>query len=243
MKLFLANTSSRKYLKKYFTKVLFILESYFYFKEWQIPLIHSSKDFLLDSGAFTFIKSTKTKTPDFDKYLKRYIDFINKYDVKHFFELDIDSVVGHDKVLEYRKKLEYETNKKCIPVWHKSRGKEEYYRLCENYDYIAIGGLAIKEIKKNEYKFLNNLCTIANQRNCKIHALGFTPKNLKDYNFYSCDSTTWTLGARLASAQIFKNNYINLKSYPSRRLINYKELDKFNLYEWIKYQKYLYYKC
>ena len=33
------------------------------------------------------------------EYLQRYIDFINKYDVKYFFELDIDAVVGYVLVL------------------------------------------------------------------------------------------------------------------------------------------------
>ena len=242
MKLFLAGTNSNPYMQTEISKSLYILESYFYFKEWQIPLIYSCKDFLLDSGAFTFLNTKKTKKPDFDDYLQNYINFINKYDIKLFFELDIDSAVGYKKVLEYRKKLEYGTNKKCIPVWHRSRGKDEYYKLCENYDYIAIGGLALKEIKKSEYKVLNSLCDIAKKYNCRVHGLGFTPRNAMDYKFYSVDSTSWISGAKYAQAYIFKNNKIAVKTYPTKRLVNYKEMNKFNLLQWIKFQKYLYYK-
>lgn len=115
MKIFIAGTSKYKEIVQKNTPK-FILESYFYFKEWQIPLIKNSEMFLLDSGAYTFMNSKNHKNLDFDSYLKRYIGFINKYDIKYFFELDIDDVVGYEKVLEYRKILEYETGKKCIPV-------------------------------------------------------------------------------------------------------------------------------
>ena len=240
MRLFLASPSSHQYLIEEFKKSLFILESYFYFKEWEISLIYSSKDFLLDSGAFTFLNSQKSKSPDFDKYLERYISFINKYDIKHFFELDIDKIVGYKKVLEYREKLEYETGKKCIPVWHRSRGKDEYYKICEDYDYIAVGGLAIKEIKKNEYKFLNALCKIAKERDCKVHGLGFTPSNTENYKFYSCDSTSWVSGGRFARVHKLDCDRIKSQSFKNKRLINYKELNRLNLNEWVKYQKYLY---
>lgn len=218
------------------------MESFFYFKEWQIPLLHTARDFLLDSGAFTFLNSEKKHSPNFDEYLQRYINFINKYDIKLFFELDIDSAVGYKKVLEYRKRLEYGTNKKCIPVWHRSRGKDEYYNLCENYGYIAIGGLALKEIKKSEYKVLNALCDIARKYDCKVHGLGFTPRNAIDYKFYSVDSTSWTNGVRYAEAHIFENNKISRKTYPDKRLVKHKELNKTNLLEWIKFQKYVYYR-
>ena len=242
MKLFLAGSNAHKYLENEMKKSLFVLESFFYFKEWQIPLIYSSKDFLLDSGAFTFLNSKKTKKPDFDDYLQNYINFINKYDIKLFFELDIDSAVGYKKVLEYRKRLEYGTNKKCIPVWHRSRGKDEYYKLCENYDYIAIGGLALKEIKRTEHKALNSLCGIAKKYNCKVHGLGFTPKNAIDYKFYSVDSTSWLSGWKYGQIFTFKNNKIFVKEYPTKRIIKGKEVHKFNIQEWIKFQKYLYYK-
>lgn len=70
MKLFLASTSSRRFLANEIKESLFILESYFYFKDWQVPLIYSCKDFLLDSGAFTFLNSKRLKNPDFNIYLK-----------------------------------------------------------------------------------------------------------------------------------------------------------------------------
>ena len=124
MKVFLAGTCSRE--KAFIGKnVDYMLESFFYVLPWQIERIPNMKMFLLDSGAFTFMNSQKGKV-NFDEYLTRYINFINKYDIKYFFELDVDSIVGYEKVKQLRKRLENETGKKCITVWHKSRGKEEY---------------------------------------------------------------------------------------------------------------------
>lgn len=151
MKVFLAATSDKSFISN-ITDSKYILESFYYFQEWQIPLIKKSEMFLLDSGAFTFMSGKKSN--DFDGYLTRYIDFIKKHDVKHFFELDIDSIVGYDKVKQLRKRLEKETGKKCIPVWHKSRGKEEFLKMCDEYNYVAIGGIVTKEITKDQYPFL-----------------------------------------------------------------------------------------
>ena len=167
----------------------FVLESFYYIRDYQIPLIKSAELFLLDSGAFTFMSNSK-KAVDWDEYLQRYIDFINKYDVKYFFELDIDAVVGYERVKELRRKLEAGTGKKCIPVWHKSRGIEEYKKHCEEYDYIAIGGLVTKEITREEYPLMKKLVMYARKNGTRVHGLGFSEKDIHSYGFYSCDSTT-----------------------------------------------------
>ena len=74
--------------------------------------------FLLDSGAFTFMHGIEasSKPVDWDGYLSRYIDFINRNNVQHFFELDVDSIVGYDAVKRMRARLEAETGKQSIPV-------------------------------------------------------------------------------------------------------------------------------
>ena len=59
-------------------------------------LSEDCKMFLLDSGAFTFMNSNK-KNEDIKSYLDSYIDFINKYDIKYFFELDLIQLVGLKK--------------------------------------------------------------------------------------------------------------------------------------------------
>lgn len=216
----------------------YMLESFYYVLPWQIERIPQMKMFLLDSGAFTFMSGTGIA--DFDDYLTRYIDFINKYDIKWFFELDVDSVVGYKKVKEYRKRLEAGTGKKCIPVWHKSRGKAEFLKMCDEYDYVAIGGIVTKEITKEQYSCFPWFISEAHKRGCKIHGLGFTDTNLlPKYHFDSVDSTAWLSGSRFGHVYYFDGKTMKSKKPPrGKKTVHYKLLDDHNIKEWLKYQRY-----
>lgn len=237
MKLFLAGTAGDEKLLKKCTP-LYVLESFYYFKPWQTYLLENCKDFLLDSGAFTFINSRKGKV-NFNEYVDRYIKFINEYDIKHFFELDIDSIVGYEEVLQIRNKIEQQTMKKCIPVWHRSRGKEEFKRMCEEYNYVALGGLAIKEIKKPEYDFLYWFTDYSHKHNCKIHGLGFTNEKAIKYNFDTVDSTTWLQASRFGELSKFNGSRMTRITKNNKTKKGKPEILEFNLKEWIKYQNYL----
>lgn len=109
----------------------YILESFYYADADTERLIPYYGDFLLDSGAFTFMQGKGGKV-DFVEYAERYADFINRNNVKKFFELDIDSVVGYDKVKDIRCRLERLTNRQSIPVWHRSRGQKNLKDIAKN---------------------------------------------------------------------------------------------------------------
>lgn len=141
------------------------------------PLIKEFKNFLLDSGAFTFMNQSKNHNINWDAYIEEYGNFINKYDIDLFFELDIDSIVGIDEVERLRYKLERITGKKSIPVWHVSRGHDYWLKMIKEYDYVAIGGIVTKEIKPKQYPIFTQLLKEAHIGNCKVHGLGFTNFN------------------------------------------------------------------
>lgn len=245
MKLCLAGTSlvyesTRPLLKD----IPYLLESFYYFSNFQKPLINSADLFLLDSGAFTFMNSAKGKV-NWAEYIDKYIAFINENDVKHYFELDIDVIVGYEEVKRIRAKLENETGKKSIPVWHKSRGIEEFKRLVNDYEYISIGGFVINEIKKNEYPLIRKMVEYAYNRGVKVHGLGFTPKDVTQYKFYSVDSTTWSGTRRFGRVTIFNGKEmqnITPKQYGTDRG-KQREIERIVIKEWIKYQKYLNRSC
>ena len=220
-----------------------LLDSYFYmFKrpDLQEKIIYGSKPpFLLDSGAFSFM-SGKTINQGWESYLRDYISFINKYDINLFFELDIDAVVGHDKVLDLRKQLEDGTGKKCIPVWHKSRGKEEWFNLIESYDYVAIGGLVAKFIKQSEHKYLPWFLQTARKQKTKVHCLGYTAtKSLDKYPFYSIDSTSWTSANRYGEAHTFNGKHIERRRSQKGQRAIYEKLVVHNFKEWTKYANHM----
>ena len=216
-----------------------ILQSFYYCNSFtEKVIIPSCKNFMLDSGAFTFF--TAGEKVNWDDYIKKYADFITKNNIKLFFELDIDSLIGHDRVIELRKKLEYLTGKKCIPVWHKSRGIEEYIKLCRAYDYIAIGGIVSKEISKDEYKYFPELIKIAHKNKAKVHGLGFTNLSyLKRYHFDSVDSSSWTCGNRFGIIYKFDGeNLISISKKTGQKLKDPKLTSVHNFKEWLKFAKY-----
>lgn len=217
----------------------YVLESYYYADSDTERLLPYFGDFLLDSGAFTFIQNKGT-TVDWNEYIERYADFIIRNNVQKYFELDIDSVVGYDRVKEFRVKLERLTNRPCIPVWHPSRGTDEYKRLCDEYSYIAIGGVVIKEISKKQYAAFPSMIAEAHKRSAKVHGLGFTNlSQLIKCHFDSVDSTAWTTGNRFGFVYYFDGKTMKkVNAPPGHRLNDSRAVALNNFTEWIKFQKY-----
>lgn len=246
MYLYLSSSSTREKMVLELLKenivIPYMLESFYYIKPFQIPYMKHCKLFMLDSGAFTFLKSGKNITKDkIDLFVNKYIDFINENDVNLFFEMDIDNLIGLSEVEKIRQKIEDRTKKKTIPVFHTSRGKQYYLDLVREYEYIALGGLALTKSKK----LINSIPWFikeAKKANCKLHGLGFTALSklqLPQYHFYSVDSSTWVHGVRF-------HNYFKFDGYKMiRNNLNTKfkknnfEITRNNLKEWIKYSIYL----
>lgn len=178
----------------------------------------TADSFLLDSGAFAFMnKAAKTKNlseDDINKYVDDYIAFINKWDIKNFFEMDVDCVLGYDKVKEIRNKIENQTGKKCIPVWHITRGMEEFHKMCSEYSYVAVGGIASKEIPKKDHHILKELCDIAHSYGCKVHGLGYLPLQIlndKECPFDTVDGTAWQGHMRAQKFMLDNNKIVKTK--------------------------------
>jgi len=191
MRIYLANVPTRPSLFYDNKEIKYILMTFLEANKVDLSRINKS-EMLLDSGAFTYLNSQKNAKLDWAGYIERYAEFIVKNKINNFFELDIDPIVGYEEVKNMRARLELLTRKKCIPVWHKSRGLEDWIEICKKYDYVSIGGIVTKEIKKSQTDIFIHLLKIANQYKCKVHGLGFTttPK-LHKYKFYSVDSTNW----------------------------------------------------
>lgn len=174
-------------------KLNYNLMSFYYIKnkiELSKFIRDNSKEVLIDSGAHSFQKGKKV---DWEEYTKKYAEFIKQFDrlnVIGYFEMDVDNIIGYDKVLELRKILESVSNK-IIPVWHKNRGIEEYKNMCRQYQgrIVAITGFKNEDIKDEQYlMFLK----YAKKYNCKVHCLGMTRKKVLDkVPFDYVDSSSW----------------------------------------------------
>ena len=246
MKIYLAGSETRTWILDEIENLqdVNILESYYYLRQFEsyMEKIVKCGSFLLDSGAFTFLQKQHGDI-DWDKYIEEYAAFINKWDVTMFFELDIDSLVGLQEVERLRKKLTDLTGKTPIPVWHKSRGKEYFIKMCQEFDYIGLGGIVINEIPRKKFEsafhwFINT----AHKYGCKIHGLGYTSvPGLKKYHFDSIDSITWVSGN--FSGKIFKFNSTTgeMKEIFAEegKKLNARPAALNNFTEWVKFGKYV----
>lgn len=225
---------------------LYLLESFWYsdnatVKKY-IPLLGK---FLLDSGAFTFVANNKD-TIDWNSYVDKYADFIKGNKVSLFFELDIDKIVGYENVLRLRRRLEVRSGRQCIPVWHKSRGKQAFIDMCKEYPYVSIGGLVgsggagAKAYVSSLQRYFPWFIDQAHEDGAKIHALGFTDfTGLRKYHFDSVDSASWTSGHRFGSVCRFKDGAItHMSKAKGLRMADWKSISKHNFNEWVKFQRY-----
>ena len=136
-------------INKRIAQYKWMLCSYYYLKQDRFKkILNKSELMLIDSGAHSFQKGKKV---DWVEYTKQYAEWIKQNDcskILGYFEMDVDNIIGYEKVLELRKILEKASNK-IIPVWHKNRGIEEYKQMCEKYSgkIIAVTGFKNEDIK------------------------------------------------------------------------------------------------
>ena len=223
------------------TKDVWLLSSFYEHKSGKFGDYVYQDKHILDSGAFsTFKNPEKAKTYDWDGYVKNYIQFIKETKQKLFFEIDIDCVVGLEKVEYYRKQIEDGTGLRPIPVWHSNRRWHYFEKMCDEYPYVAIGGLVGNRYVVTNAPVLKKFINYAHKRKVKIHALGYTFTTLLDeLDFDSVDSTTWLSGGRYGQIHVFNGkNIVGNKPPKGKRAINYKITHIHNFNEWIKYQKY-----
>lgn len=246
MKIYLAGANTRQsieLLKRYGNK--YMLQTFYDIRKMKQSTIkyalNTCDEFLLDSGAFTFMNSGKKV--HWKSYVDEYIDFINKYDIQQFFELDLYTLpdVGIEKTVKMRRYIEHHTGKKSIPVFHACMGMKMYRQLCEEYDYIGIGASGLTEECRwvKNTKLLKQMIKIANSYGTKVHGLGYTKLqniNKTEVPFYSVDSTSWLSGSRFGRVYTMRYGKI---FYRDIRNIDSKEMNlgENNLRVWTKIQK------
>lgn len=224
-------------------KPKYILETYFNGEsQCKQALCDAGVDnFLLDSGAFSFMSGAQCSKESLWKYAEQYAEFIIRNGVKYYFELDVDTIYGIEFVEKIRTMLEQRSGVKCIPVWHKGRGVEYFKRMCREYDYIAIGGLVF-HVKQSEWELIRKLVQYAYMHGVKVHGLGFTKtKELEKYKWYSVDSSSWTkAAARGQQRHDFVNGQIVARKINGNgQRVYLSKLITHNGIEWCKYQRYM----
>jgi hypothetical protein len=117
-------------------------------------------------------------------------------------DLDLQLRVGYDVVKMWRKKyfepLMLETGVPVCMIYH-GEGLDEFSRQCERYPYVGVSG-STQDWSEAEYR---EFIRIAEKYNTVVHGMGMTSiPVLSRLPLYSCDSTTWTVGAQYGEVNV-----------------------------------------
>ena len=225
-KLYLAQYMNHKGIR-----LLWNLMSYYYLQNHadNAEYIRDNSDLILIySGAHSFQFGKKV---EWEQYTRQYAEWIRRFDRKNvvgYFEMDIENIVGYERVLELRKILE-DVSDKIIPVWHPLRGIDDYEKMCEQYrkKVVAIGGFRGTDIKDDQYLMFMK---VARKYDCKVHCLGMSRENvLSKCPFDYTDSATWLTAANMGDPII---NGKRSQKTSAKRFPKAKGIDKLNQYAW-----------
>jgi len=178
------------------TKHTRCLFSYHYFAD-EIDLLkelrkkYKIKDFI-DSGAFSAHSQGAVINLD------EYIDFL--HELKPHFYVGLDDLKSYKITLENQRIME-DAGLKPAPTFHLGEPIQVLEQFIEKYDYIALGGM-VGAGTSNIISFLNGVWAIILRKKpkLKVHGFGLTTlKIIKQYPFYSVDSSSYSAGVRFAS--------------------------------------------
>lgn len=205
-------------------------------KEYFDYIKNNNIEYLLDSGAFTYLMKPN-KAISLEAYIAKYCYYINEFDIKYFFEFDVDSMLSLDDIENIRRKIFFETHKKPIIVYHDERGHDYWINMCKENELIAVGGIAsAKAYTPKDQERYAILCEEAHQYGTIVHGLGFTPLSLLNSRtmfFDMVDSTSWNYSKRGYAAKINEKGEMTRVELPFSYLTT--ESQENDLREWAKF--------
>ena len=171
---------------------------------------HPNVKVFIDSGAHTFLANMEKfedKDDEFwEKYLSDYVEFIKKNQEFIFAcaDLDIDDLVGTEKVDQWRKKyfepLEEEGVQVCY-IWHSIREEKGWEDMCRKYSYT---GFSMENDKTATLQRIMKRINVAKKYNTRVHGMALTKTEiLSRAPFFSADSTTWLVGQKYGELNWF----------------------------------------
>lgn len=273
MKILLAGSENKESAKMmYDVGAKNLLFSYYYLRkqkdpeEFLKPMRARAEFMFLDSGAHTFFheagisaihgeKVTKTaESPD--AYIRKYIEWLKKWG--HYFdgyaELDIDQIVGHDKILEWHDLWKESKLPNVVYVYHPSQPISYWEKICSENKYVGIqGNLPLQRYTK--------YFQIAKEYKTKVHGFAMTKVDaMLKIPFFSVDSTSWQSGERFGMTFEFNGRNLlahlkddkvkvrtRLKAKVAKAGLDPKKLiaderwtvGRWNILQWMEFEKYI----
>ena len=167
---------------------------------------------IIDSGGYQLQSGADcNRLPNVHQYGRWLADYVlgKRPEVKGYFNLDIfkDPVA----TMENQFILENEYGLKPIPIYHMGDDYEYMDYYYQNYDYIAIGGIAFG-MAKNKFimpRVMGMLHQYYPNRKYHLFGVGLTSTYVfKEFAPYSVDFSTWSNPARFGMQMIIEKGVI-----------------------------------
>lgn len=226
---------------------------------------YSDMHLFIDSGAYTYITN-----PEFESYtveqwesqIQEYLSWAKKYKDSIFAiaDLDLQYLVGNEKVYEWRKKyfepFMLETGIPVCFIYHEE-GLDQWEYMCKRYPYI---GVSLNVDGNVDEADLRQKFKIAEKYNTLIQGMASTRTGLlTQYPFYTVDSTTWNVGLKYGEISVWtgtkmsriKKTDFETKAFPIIQRYSHKfdldlireedktEMIRVNAYAFIEAEKYI----
>ena len=171
----------------------------------------------IDSGAYTYMSDPKYleyTEEQWEKQIKEYLNWARKHTESIFAmaNLDLDFLVGSDRVLEWNKKyfepFMVETGIPVCFVYHEENNTTmTWEEHCKRYPYVGIS-YATSDFDLNSGKLL---LKIAEKYDTLVHGMGMTKTSiLPQLPFYTVDSTSWKSGFRYGQLAIWNGKKVQM---------------------------------
>jgi len=184
---------------------------------------------MLDSGAFSV--ETRGLVLDIDSYA----DFVK--DVRSMVRVacSLDVRGDHESSVKNWNYLRDVRGVDVMPCYHLGEPLEVLDYYCKSTDYVALGGIAGKSFNwKTVVPTMEKV--FSRQPGVRYHIFGVnSPATCMKFPFYSSDSTTWLIGARLGRV-IDPNGAAWQISPNSASALDYSTLDASGMLAWLEKQ-------
>ena len=182
-----------------------ILESYFTIGRRELKIDKDyCKHFFLDSGAYSAWSQKKNINLDY------YIDYLKRNFNKIDWYANLDEIGNATKSQENLLKMEAE-GLKPIPVYHYGEDFNVFKKMCDKYDFIALGGMvpiSTKELIPWLDHTFEYICEKDGSTKKKIHGFGMTTFDLLvKYPWFSVDSVSPIMTAAMGGI-FFENGKV-----------------------------------
>lgn len=172
----------------------------------------------VDSGAFTYMADEKYYSyteEQWEKHIEKYLKWAekNRDYIFAIANLDIEQLVGGDKVLEWNKKyfepFMLRTGIIVCFIWHFQASTMTWEQYCQRYPYVGMTNAADKGVDVNDEGYYRSMLNTAAKYNALVHGMGMTRTSmLPNLPFYTVDSTSWKVGMRYGLTSVWEKNKV-----------------------------------